>query len=224
MTGSLLLAAFAALACAIAYWQWKQAQKRREALFVFAVNRGWTFTVEDPSLTDRWVGAPFNQGDRRSATNVMRGTESGRSMIAFDYRYDTKDSDGDRTTHTYSVVVLGMNGYLPTLHVEPESFVDRIGAAVGFVDDIDLESEDFNRAFRVSAYDPKFASDVLSPRTMEFLLSRPAVAFRIQGTDVISWKPGSLVPVDLIARASTLDAVIDGIPEFVWKDNANSAG
>ena len=44
--------------------------------------------------------------------------------------------------------------------------------------DIELESEDFNRAFTVSCPDRKFASDVLHPRMMEFLLQHRALAFR----------------------------------------------
>lgn len=194
---------------------------------MFATTRGWSFTVQDNSLAAHWVGEPFGQGDRRRVTNVVRGTVGGRGLTAFDYAYDTTTrSDGveKRTTHRYAVVVIAMRAYLPTLQVSPESALHRIAAAAGVIDDIDLESEDFNRKFRVSAYDAKFASDVLHPRTMEMLTARPAFAFRLQGTDALAWTSGALAPLDIVTRSSTLDAVLDGIPDFVWKDNGADLG
>lgn len=227
MSGYLLMAAFAVATAAVAIWQWQRAQKRREALFVFATTRGWSFAVQDQTLVDRWIGEPFWQGDRRRATNVVRGEVGGRGLIAFDYAYDstTRTSNGveKRTTHRYAVVVVSMPDYLPTLQVTPESALHRLGDATGVMNDIELESEDFNRRFRVSAYDPKFASDVLHPRTMEMLVARPAFAFRLQGTDAIAWTPGALAPLDIIARSATLDAVLDGVPPFVWKDHREPA-
>jgi Protein of unknown function (DUF3137) len=198
-------------------------RKRRDRLMHWCVNRGWTYVGEDPALADHWTGAPFGQGDRRRARNVITGTEQGRPFTAFDYSYETSstDSKGDRTTstHRFAVYAVALPAYLPTLQVTPEGAFRRLAGAIGLMRDIELESEDFNRRFTVRSQDPKFASDVLTPRTMEYLLSGPVVAWRIEGTAMLRWESGRLDPAAIVEATSVLDRVADGIPAFVWKDH-----
>ena len=54
-----------------------------------------------------------------------------------------------------------------------------LGDAIGLTSDVQLESEDFNRRFRVKSHDPAFASAVLNPRVMESLMTMPEVDWRI---------------------------------------------
>jgi hypothetical protein len=197
-------------------------RKRRERLMRFALLRGWQYVGEDPSLASRWPGAPFGKGDRRRARNVLSGLESGRAFTAFDYSYETHstDSKGRRTTttHRFGVCAVPLPAPLATVEVLPEDVFTRMVSAVGLASDIDLESEDFNRAFRVRATDPKLASDVLTPRTMQYLLSVRPEAWRLQGDHILSWHDGRLDPAELVRTCAVLDRVIDGIPTFVWKD------
>ena len=44
-----------------------------------------------------------------------------------------------------------------------------------------FESEEFNDRFTVRTDNPKFASDVIHPRTMEFLMAVQPPGFRIEG-------------------------------------------
>jgi hypothetical protein len=218
------VAAFVALAA----YSWWADQRRREQLMAFCRSKGWSFAPEDPSLVGRWTGTPFGQGERRRARQVVTGTDRARSMVAFDYSYVTSstDSKGQRseTTHRFAVVVLALPTWLPRLQLTPESLLSRAAAAVGLDPDIELESEDFNRRYRVSARQPKFASDVLTPRTMQALLARPATAMRIDGNVLMSWEGGQLEPVGLLSRLATLHAFVDGIPGFVWKDHGYDPG
>lgn len=197
-------------------------RKRRQRIMQYAVARGWTYVDEDPSLADRWQSEPFGRGDTRRARNVIRGHEHGRPFVAFDYSYETHstDSQGRRTatTHRFAVCVVTIPAYLPSLEVAPEGLFRKMATAVGLTTDIDLESEDFNRAFCVRAADRKFATDVLSPRTMEFLLTAPSAAWRVEGTEMFRWQTGRLDPADVVVSTSVLDRLADGIPSFVWKD------
>jgi Protein of unknown function (DUF3137) len=203
-------------------------RKRRQRIMMFCVARGWRYTDEDSSLAGRWSGEPFDRGDHRRARNVIRGNESGRDFVAFDYSYQTHSSDshGRRktTTHHNAVYVVSIAAYLPTLEVCPEGVFAKLTDAVGLTSDIDLESEDFNRAFKVRAENRKFAMDVLSPRTMQYLLTAPAAAWRIQGNSMVRWDSGRLDPGDIIVATAILDRVADGIPEFVWKDHQDQQG
>jgi Protein of unknown function (DUF3137) len=203
-------------------------KKRRERIMAFCVARGWSYVDEDPTLPAQWQGDPFGTGDRRRARNVIRGNANSRDFVAFDYSYETHstDSKGNRstTTHRFAVYAVSIPAYLPTLQVCREGVFAKMAGAVGLTSDIDLESEDFNRAFKVRAADRKFAMDVLSPRTMEYLLQAPAAAWRIQGNSMLRWESGRLDPADIIVATSVLDRIADGIPAFVWKDHGDQPG
>jgi hypothetical protein len=207
----------------LAYLSWKQEQKRREQLLVWASTNGYAYAAEDDSWCERWNGAPFGQGDHRRARNVVTGVVADHPFAAFDYTYETHstDSKGNRTTttHRYVVCSLQLPTVLPMLQVTPESLFSRIGNLLG-LDDIELESEDFNRRFRVHANDRKFASDVLSPRTMQALLDRPDLSWRIQGVDILSWQDGRLLPAAAVTMTTAMQTVVSGIPSFVWKDHS----
>jgi hypothetical protein len=210
------------IAGGLGIYGWYRNQKRIEALHAFCLSKGWGFAPSDDSLAFRWTGDPFDEGTDRHARAVVTGNLGSGSFVAFDYSYVTQTTDGkgntSRTTHRYAVCALAIPTYLPEVSITPENVMTRMGRAFG-VDDIELESDDFNRRYRVTARNAKFASDVLSPRTMEMLLARPALHFRIAGTDVLCWEPGGTTPADLLARTSTLAAFVAGIPSFVWRDH-----
>jgi hypothetical protein len=204
-----------------AYISWWQAKKRRELFQGFAQSQGWTWTARDDSWVDRFPGTPFQEGDHKKALNVLQGQFRGRALVAFDYSYQTHstDSKGNRqtTTHRYALCAIGVAAYLPRLELVPESVFGRLGTALG-MQDIELESEDFNRRYRVRCANPKFAYDVLPPRTMQALLAREALHLRLEGSDALCWEDGRHSPAQLLARLDALTTLLDGIPEFVWND------
>jgi hypothetical protein len=197
-------------------------KKRRERLMQYALMRGWTYTAEDNSLVGRWQGEPFGRGDHQRAQNVLTGSESGRGFTAFDFSYQTHstDSKGNRstTTHHWTVCAVPMPAWLGVVQVVPESVFERMAGAVGLMQDIDLESEDFNRRYRVTAGNPKLASDLLPPRTMEYLLTVDVGGWRTCGGDIVGFREGRLDPLELVKTAAVLCRVLDGVPAFVWKD------
>jgi hypothetical protein len=211
---------------ALAYFSWLQAKKRRELLQQFALSQGWTWVARDDSWVNRFDGTPFDEGDNEEAANILRGDFRGRAMVAFDYSYETHstDSKGNRTTttHRFAFCSLALPEPVPRLELVPESVFGRLGTALG-MQDIELESEDFNRRYRVRCGNPKFASDVLPPRTMQALLSRTALHLRLAGVDALCWESGQHSPSQLLARLDALTTLIDGIPAFVWNDLKGSA-
>ena len=212
----------AALVITLAIYSHKRNQERIAALVALCRSKGWQFHPHDPfGLPQRWPGTPFDCGYDRHAQNVVTGEHNGHPLVAFDYSYkeDSRDSDGNTSTTTYSfaVVALGMPCALPEVHVGPEGVLSRLGRVFG-VQDIELESEDFNRAFRVRCPDAKLATDVLTPRTMETLLANGEITFRFVGSDVVGYHSGHLEPFQVLRHAHVLSAVIDGVPSFVWRD------
>lgn len=211
----------------IAYVNYKREQARRTLLFQWATTNRWQFTVADDSWTGRWTGPPFDEGDHRRAANVVAGQWQGRQFVAFDYSFETHASNGKggstTTVHRFAVASLVLPASLPRLQVTPESLLSRVGHVFG-ISDIEMESEDFNRSFRVTCPDPKFASDVLPPRTMELLLGRSHVSWRVEGTDVVCWWGGEQTPSDVTDALTTMTDVVAGIPSFVWHDHGYDAG
>jgi type II secretory pathway pseudopilin PulG len=201
----------------------RKEQARIAELQNLALAKGWQFSAADPyGLPERWEGDPFGNGYDREATNVLTGTAATHPMVAFDYSYkeDSTDSKGNTTTSTYhyAVCALAMPCPLPALHVAKEGVFARLGTMLG-MQDIELESEEFNRRFRVRCPDPKLATDVLTPRTMQLLLGCGDVEFRFAGPDVLTYEHGRLTGADLLNRTAMLSNVLAGVPEFVWKDH-----
>jgi len=205
----------------LAYLAQQRAKKRREAFQAWAASRGFTYTAEDDSLTDRFDGTPFGNGDHRRAQNVVSGQHEGRPIIAFDYSYETHstDSDGDRTTetHRFNVISIGLPAGLPTLQVTREGVMAKLGRAVG-IHDIEFENEDFNRRFNISCKDRKLASDLLHPRMMQFLLDAEGPAWRIERSDLMCWDSGRIEPAGVDRQLGFLSSIADQVPRFVWQD------
>ncbi len=214
-----LVVLFVLAGIGLVVYSFVQAAKRREAMAAYAGSRGWRYEAEQPLLVDRFDGPPFGIGHGRSATNAVYGQHDGREFVSFDYEYKTTSGSGkDRrtTTHTFSVVALSMGVSLPSLRVDPENFVERVIGRVTNTD-IELELEDFNRAFTVSCPDRKFASDVLHPQMMEFLLQHREVGWRFERDSmlVVSGTRRSVAEID--ATLALMDQISDRIPDFVWR-------
>jgi hypothetical protein len=208
-----------ALVALIAYLGWMFEKRRRERLQAFAAQHGWTYQQRDDSLLGTYRGEPFGSGEDRKCKYVLRGTYRGRPSTVFEFEYVTytTDSEGRRQRHVHHNMVglLGLPRVLPWVQVTREGIMHKIGHALGF-DDIELESEDFNRRFRVRAEDRKLAYDVLHPRMMELLLHADGPAWRMENGAILCWTGGRL---DLAGIEPMLDfagAVVDNVPSFVW--------
>ena len=206
------------------------AKRRRESFTALAAQRGWTYVQRDDRWADRFDGAPFGTGRDRQANNVLIGAYDGRPFVAFDYRYSTTetstDAQGHVQTHTevhpFSVLALDAGVTFPELSVTPEGFFGRtVGRLTNT--DIELESEAFNRAFTVTSPDRKFATDVLHPRMMEYLLQIPDRGWSLRDGWLLAVRPGQHTVEQLDSRLTDLDGILDRIPEFVWKDAGGHA-
>jgi hypothetical protein len=210
--GAAGLLAVAVLVVVLAF---RRVLARRRALAAWAARRGWRYEVAQPLLVDRFTGPPFGLGEARRATNAVFGHHDGRDLVAFDYEYVAQGGDGRRQRHSFSVLALQMGVPMPPLRVDPEGWLDRfVGRLTG--DDVDLESDDFNRAFQVRCPDRRFASDVLHPRMMELLLEHPQLGWRFEQDSMLVVAAGRRTPAQLDATLAVMDAITDLVPEFVW--------
>jgi hypothetical protein len=172
-----------------AYFGYKATLQRREALMRIALERGWTYAHErsrDGHRAFKCFDA-FQRGHSRRALNTLTGdlpVVGGPSVAlqAGDYSYrETSGAGKDRHTQTYtfSYAVVRLPWMSSNLSLAPENFFHRIGDLLGF-DDIDFESEEFSRRFRVKSPDKRFAYDLFHPRMMEFLLTHSGLTLEIE--------------------------------------------
>lgn len=208
----------------VGYLGYLSAKKRREELSALAAQRGWTYTERDDSWAERFDGAPFGLGHDRRAANILQGTYDGRGFVAFDFVYRTTEtSTGPNNTtstreesHRYSIIALSTAAVFPHLRVSPEGMVKRFFGRLTN-SDIELESEEFNRAFTVNCEDRKFATDVLHPRMMEYLLTLRELSWDLRDGSLVVATPGTHSVAELDGALAATDGILDRIPDFVWK-------
>jgi len=169
----------------------------------FAAENGWSYTRRD--WLDVGLGAPFVLGESTACTNIVTGAVDGQPFTAFEY------------AHEIQAFVIDLAGDLPFLEVRPRTILDE---ATPQRTPVDLESEEFNRRFRVIADDPRYATAVLHPQLMAALLPAPELSWRILGSKLVGWRDGTLDVALIHPAVATLRAIQEAIPTFVWNDHA----
>ena len=207
---------FAALfAAALAGGAWLH-RKKLERLRSFAAGIGWTYQADAQHLVGRWRGKPFNVGHSRRASHLLAGELEGKQAAAFEYRYTTGHGK-NRSTTTYMVCMVALPTALPDLEITNEGLGAKIAKAFGGMD-IQFESEEFNRRWRVEARVRKTAHDIVHPRFMELMVAGPPDPIRFEGTDVWTWHLGPIRTEVIHERLTRLSRVVDLVPRHVWQD------
>ena len=99
--------------------------------------------------------------------------------------------------------------------------VRQVSGFGGF-DDIEVESHEFNRRYRVEARDQRAAFAILHPRLVETLTQVEPVEWRtdlsVHGPVLVTWWSGVLEPDEVTQRLILLDRIVDSVPDYVWRD------
>jgi len=208
------------------YYSYQQAKKRREDLARVAASMGLRFAAGDPCDIAQTYSAfgLLAAGHNRSAYNVLYGSRNHYPVKAFDYVYYTTetstDAQGNTTTreqsHYLSAVIFDANVAFHSLFIRPETFLDKIAAAIGF-DDIDFESAEFSRKFYVKSSDKKFAFDVIHARMMEFLLQYPRWTVQLEGRSIMASTGGLLNADEFRGAIEFVDGFLKQIPDYLWE-------
>lgn len=238
----LIIVGVVVLFIVIAYFSAKAQERRRQELMAFAATNGFTAYIAQRSgcmnfgvggsdwpgmrLIDMFQGfEPFGTGLRPCASDAVVGSRNGRDYYFFDYQYETEsthtDSEGrthtDKTTHSFGIVAVRHPLNMQPLVICHESFFDRIAGALGFKD-IQFESNEFNRRFKVSGPDEKFAFDILHPKAMEYLMSLPDRFWQISGPFLLIYRNGDYSVGEYDSVMREIDSFLDLIPEYVKQD------
>jgi len=160
------------------YAQYAAQQKRRQAFMLLATKLGLRYDIQDPFDTPNLPFDLFSRGDRRQAENVLSGDAAGMRVRLFDYTYVIYSTDGQghstSSTYRFSCATGELDADCPHLVIEREGVMSSLARHLGF-HDIEFESGEFNRAFKVHSDDKKFAYALLDGQMMQWLLDEGGI-------------------------------------------------
>ena len=187
----LLVVVFGALAGALAVARYLLKRKRQQAFQLAALRLGLSYTPEDPFGL---LGLPFellSRGDGRGIENVLYGVWQGSPVHVFDYWYYEESSSGksrSRTYYRFSCALTPIEARCPHLTIAEETFFTRLADALA-LDDLQFESEEFNRVFNVKG-DHGVGVALLDARMMRWLLERGrGYVFEVHGDQMLAACP-----------------------------------
>jgi hypothetical protein len=160
------------------------AEARVSSLREWADRNGYTFQPEKDASLGQHYGelTRLTSHQNCSATNVVRGALGRYQFCAFDFidlnkRRESYHRRGSAPIATsFAAVVVETDLALPWITIERETLSDKVAKALG-AQDVQLESEAFNRRFMVRAPDPARARAVLGPAVQQLLVDTPLFEF-----------------------------------------------
>jgi hypothetical protein len=200
---------------------------RQREMAAQAAKLGLQFVVDDPFDLSGLAFALFRRGDGRGCENVLWGVWEGLDLRVCDYWYyeESTDAEGHRTRsyHRFSCAIAALPLRCPPLTIGGESIFTRIADHIGFRD-IEFESEEFNRAFNVKCSEPKFATDLIDARMMQWLLyAGKHWTFETSGS-LLLCATKRLDPEELPRLAECIKAFSEHVPRVVHELYADTAG
>jgi hypothetical protein len=181
---------------------WRHTADRGRKLERLAQANGFSFSHDDLAGVTTLPFDLFEQGDGRSAHNVLSGrAPDGAPARVFDFTYWVESEDGHRRLladefdpeptrsrryYRYSCCVTELPVAWPHLVIDPERFGRRLLNRLG-LRDVDVESEAFNRNYAVTCDDLRFAELLLDPRLVDLVLGTDRMfRFEIRGRWLLS--------------------------------------
>lgn len=212
----LMIFGVVAIIAVVAIVGYIMAKKRREAMAALAARLGLQFNPRkrrDLARRYRFLDK-LRRGSNRYAYNILSGNYQGHDVTLFDYHYQV--NSGKNTHHHYfSFFILGLPGSFPELVIDKEGFFSKVAQALGY-DDIDFESHEFSRKFRVRSSDKKFAYDVCNGQMIEYLLSNSDLSIEIEGEVMAISFNSRLSPEYIEPNLNRLVTVRSLMPEYLF--------
>jgi hypothetical protein len=219
-------------------WYAIQAAKRnRQWAAATAARLGLEYSPKDLVGLDRLAAPLMRRGSRRDASHVFSGAWQGLGVRMFQYSY-TENSAGDQVagialdlltrgssssdtrdtsrTYTYTCAAVSLPFVSPSTSVSRESFFRSLGTTPG-LDDVALESEDFNRAFELRSADRQFAYYLVDALMMQYLLGLEGKwGFELEGNLLLAFTTPQRRLDQLDPVLPVLKGFVDHVPRFLY--------
>lgn len=196
--------------------------RRVHAMAPTAERHGLNYTAGDLLGCTKINFPLFRAGDGRLVENVMwRTGANGLDVRVFDYAYyeEIKDANGKsyKRWQYANCAMARHNGLWPEVHISRRRVLDAVADKLA-LPDITLESEAFNRTFRVQCADARFATALLDPDMMELLLHTEGhLTFETKGRWLLVIAPRLDTPAEMVGLLGVADEFLKRIPPVVWE-------
>ena len=174
----------------------------------------WTYLPRDDSYLQQ-IGHTTG-GSNHKAKDIIYGTAANISFLrlthTWETTYTTTDGQGNTQTHTehHEEMLCEFRPGFP--------FMD-LSANWGFFGKKQkFEWEEFNRQFKIRSANPRFASDVIHQRQMEYLMASGPVSFNISEGRILIGGDNDWWPQNIEAVLSFLVGFFGRVPDFVWQN------
>lgn len=155
---------------------------------------------------------PFTQGRRHRIKDSMAGDRDGLHWTIFDFRFTT--GSGKHTHHHEGTAIAVqvpeiLFGRLPTLSLTSKTFMSRLSRWLGFSKNV-IDVEALRDRYVVNGVESAEAHRVLNPRTIDFLLSTPAVRrWQMSGDLVVLAREGAFSGAEIGEAMSEVSALVE---------------
>jgi hypothetical protein len=206
--------------CIIAavWWHHLRQKKLRKAWSAWANSNGWSY---HPERNKRRAKAysflnRLNQGHSRYLYHRVEGEHSGRKAEAFTFHYAVGHGK-HRSDHFLGVVLIKLEQEFPEIRIHPENFFHKVGGLVG-IKDLDLDSVEFSKTFRILSKDKKFAFDFCNTGMMELLLQKKNTALELEKDTLAIFRKSHLEPNRMKPALSLLDSIRNQMPRYLFQE------
>lgn len=196
--------------------------RRRDELVQFARRIGWTYAERSLLVAEGLRSFPFGTGVDRADVDVLTGEFQGMRCAHFVHRFTERRGGSTpgqveaAVPQEFQITAVALGADYPTIDILPEDVVARAAKLVGGMD-VDFESAEFNRAWRVRGGDRRYVHDMITPRVMDVLVRQDArgMALRIEGRNLITWRAGRAPTDELAHTLALLTAIARVLPPHV---------
>jgi hypothetical protein len=201
-----------------------RASSRQRELAGFAERIGWTFAERSLTVASGLTSYPFGTGVDREDVDVVTGVFQGRQCAHFTRRFVQKRrgasaSEEVAVPQEFRISSVELGADYPTIDILPQDVVALAAKLVGGMD-VDFESAEFNRRWRVKGGDRRYVHDMITPRVMDRLVKDDArgMALRVEGRHLLTWRAGRTGTEDLAATFAVLTSVASVLPPHVERE------
>jgi hypothetical protein len=171
----------------------RRERERQEALYQWATQHEWQMTRRPPATWARRM--PGGRGGVVSL--ALNGTLAGRPVAIGEYSYTTTTSSGSdgatsTETHHYVLTVVWLRQPAPTMSVSRRGSMSKLGRTLFGDRATAVGHEAFDRAYRVSANDPRLIPAVLRPPLVVEQLTGRLPDWSVEGHEVLTYRSGRI--------------------------------
>ncbi len=159
----------------------------------------------------------MNYGRKKFVLNTLEGRYSQQDVVVFDLRYDTCSIDKNGPADWYTFYILKLPREVPEATIYHEGYISKIKQLTG-ANDIDFESHEFSRTFRVRSADAQFAYDFCNARMIDYLQENTDLSIEVDQDALCLSFNKPLEFEDVERNLKRLVTIRNLMPDYVFEE------